>query len=127
LIERALHARRANSDLFLNGEYLPLEISGKHPERTIALTRNRASEWAIAVIPRCVASVNAPVIGTPAGNERRNFWQSTFLSLPNGAPELWTNLLAGKEASTVRTANGKISLGDIFAGFPVALLVPNRA
>jgi (1->4)-alpha-D-glucan 1-alpha-D-glucosylmutase len=126
LIERALQARRTNPDLFLNGDYLPLEISGKHTDRAIAFARKRDSSWAIAIIPRSVASRNAPVVGTLAGSERRNFWEDTFLSLPDAAPESWTNPFAGKEASTVRLRNRRFSLGDAFAGFPVALLVPTR-
>jgi maltooligosyltrehalose synthase len=94
--------------------------------RALALARKHHGAWAIAVVPRCVASLNAPVVGGLAGNERHNFWQDTFLSLPNGAPESWTNVFPGKELSAVRANDGHISLGDAFAGFPISLSVPTR-
>jgi (1->4)-alpha-D-glucan 1-alpha-D-glucosylmutase len=120
VLKCALNARTANPDLFLDGEYLPIEIRGQHKDRAIAFARKNGDEWAISVSPRCVASVQAPVIGA---DERREFWKQTHLILPKGAPVAWTNALAG-HAATMSSAAGRVSVGAAFEGFPLALLQP---
>ena len=120
VLKRALNARTANPDLFLEGEYFPLEIRGQHEDRVIAFARKSGNEWAISVSARCVASVQAPVIGA---DERREFWKQTELILPNGAPVTWANALAGHSAA-ISSAAGRLSVGAPFEGFPLALLQP---
>jgi (1->4)-alpha-D-glucan 1-alpha-D-glucosylmutase len=120
VLKRALNARTEKPDLFLDGEYLPVEIRGQHKDRVIAFARKNGNEWAISVSPRCVASVQAPVIGA---DERREFWKQTELILPNGAPVTWANALAGK-ATPISSATGRLSVGAAFEGFPLTLLQP---
>jgi (1->4)-alpha-D-glucan 1-alpha-D-glucosylmutase len=120
VLKRALNARTEKPDLFLDGEYLPVEIRGQHEDRVIAFARKNGNEWAISVSLRCVASVQAPVIGA---DERREFWKQTELILPNGAPVTWANALAGK-AAAISSATGGLSVGAAFGGFPLALLQP---
>jgi (1->4)-alpha-D-glucan 1-alpha-D-glucosylmutase len=120
VLKRALNARTEKPDLFLDGEYLPVEIRGQHKDRVIAFARKNGNEWAISVSPRCVASVRAPVIGA---DERREFWKQTELILPNGAPVTWANALAGK-AAAISSATGGLSVGAAFEGFSLALLQP---
>ena len=126
VIEHALHARQARSALLFDGEYLPLEISGERSDRAIAFARKHGCAWAIAVVPRCLASMNAPVAGTLTGNERRKFGQGTFQSLPDDAPQSWTNVFAGREVRAISARKSRISMGEAFAGFPMGALVPNR-
>jgi (1->4)-alpha-D-glucan 1-alpha-D-glucosylmutase len=120
VLARALAARREKPSLFSDGSYQSLESSGEHCERLIAFARNHGEDWAIAFTPRCVASVEAPVLG----NARREFWQDTTVTLPEGAPEKWVNLLAGRQTPAISTDNHRLSVGRAFEGFPVALLVP---
>jgi len=120
VLKRALNARTEKPDLFLDGEYLPVETRGQHKDRVIAFARKNGNEWAISVSSRCVASVQAPVIGAV---ERREFWKQTELVLPNGAPVTWANALAGK-AAAISSATGRLSVGAAFGGFPLALLQP---
>lgn len=116
----ALKARRENPQLFLDGDYSPLKVSGNHKHRAIAFARTSGNDWAIAVVARCLASSNAPVFGA----ERRGFWENTKLALPDHAPSEWANLLAGKDDPSISSTRGGLSLGDVFAGFPLALLLP---
>jgi (1->4)-alpha-D-glucan 1-alpha-D-glucosylmutase len=120
VLNRALNARKEGPDLFLDGEYLPIEVKGQHKDRVVAFARKNGNDWIVSVSVRCIASVQAPVIGF---EKRRDFWNQTELILPNGAPARWINTLAGSEAGMARAA-GRLNLGEAFESFPLALLRP---
>jgi (1->4)-alpha-D-glucan 1-alpha-D-glucosylmutase len=121
VLARSLRARRENPELFTDGDYRPLEVTGDNSSRVIAFARTHGDDCVAAVVPRCVASIEAPVVE----RERRKFWQNTFLVLPDHAPGQWHNALADRNSPAV-SGSGRVSLGDVFEGFPVALLVPDR-
>lgn len=123
VLSRALAARRENPALLLDGDYLPLETSGKHQERIVAFARRHADGDAIAVVPRCVACIQAPVIG----RERAGFWRDSALTLPGKSPEKWMNILAGTNSRTILAKRNRLSIGDVFGDFPIALLLPSGA
>ena len=120
VLGRALAARRENPGLFLDGSYQPLESSGEHNERVLAFARQHCDDWAIAVTPRCVAAIQAPVLGS----ERGKFWKDTTLTLPGEAPQKWVNVLAGKHSPPISGASRRLFLSDVFESFPVAFLLP---
>ena len=78
VLNRALNARKENPDLFLDGEYLPLEVQGQHKDRVVAFARKNGNDWLVSISVRCIASVQAPVIGP---EKRRDFWNQTELIL----------------------------------------------
>ena len=118
---QSLSARKNRPELFAKGRYLPLGASGPHADRIVAFAREYHQDWAIVVLPRCVTSVKAPILGPDA---RRDFWKDTVLLLPKGAPTGWSNVLAGKGAARIPRQVDGLSLGEIFQGFPAALLQP---
>jgi (1->4)-alpha-D-glucan 1-alpha-D-glucosylmutase len=122
VLERALNARRANPALFSDGSYEPLAAEGEHANRVVAFARVHAADWAISVFPRCLASVQAPVMRRDC---RQTFWQATELRLPGNAPKQWTNVLVGHAVpSFAITSRGTLQLADVFERFPLALLLP---
>jgi (1->4)-alpha-D-glucan 1-alpha-D-glucosylmutase len=118
LIASALAFRREHSDVFERGSFQELVAAGEHARRTLAFQRSSASGSIVVIVPRCVASVKAPL--DRAGRAR--FWANTTIEIPNGTPE-WKNVLA-PAASALRAESGRLSLGDVFEQFPVALLAP---
>jgi len=120
VLNRALGARNANPELFLDGEYLPIEIQGQHKGRVVAFARKIRNDWIISVSVRCVASVQAPITGAV---ERNEFWKRTELMLPKAAPKNWKNTLTGGAAAISSTAD-RLNVGAAFEGFPLALLSP---
>jgi len=120
VVREALSARRAHCDLFQNGDYRPLVVSGPHRTRVIAFARQSGDERLIVAIPRCLASLHAPVLD----DDRSRFWRDTELNLPDDSPSIWTNKLAGRDAPHIERMERRLSLGDVFQGFPVALLLP---
>jgi (1->4)-alpha-D-glucan 1-alpha-D-glucosylmutase len=124
VLARSLAARQENPSLFLEGDYRPLEISGAHSDRALAFARAHDDDWAIVIVPRCLASLGAPVL---EAGERRKFWGATSVQLPSAAPGRWYNLLAGRKSAAISATDGTLSLADAFGNFPLALLLPSTA
>ena len=118
LIQSALAFRRARAQLFENGTFDALTVAGEHAKRAFAFRRSTSEESVVVVIPRVVASLKAPL--DRAG--RSKFWRDTSIALPGDVPS-WVNVLA-PGAPAITAASGKVSLGDVFEKFPVALLTP---
>ena len=117
---RALNARRADADLFLSGDYLPLSASGLGAAHTIAFARRRGEAWALVAVPRFAARLAAE--GEPPVGEA--VWGESALALPDGAPTRWRNVFTGE--SLEATAAGRtttLPLRSAMAELPVCLLL----
>ena len=102
-IRESLRVRCRNPDCFgPEGRYVPIHAAGARPECLVAFHRG---ERVIVAAPRFPMRL------------RRNSWGDTHLGLPQGS---WNNVL-----SRVGNLSGEISASDLFATFPVALLVKN--
>ncbi|MGE5647452.1 MAG: malto-oligosyltrehalose synthase [Acidobacteriota bacterium] len=110
LTYKALNFRKAQTELFQNGEYIALEA-----EHACAFARRAGDAWAIAAAPRMVTCLSGPRKRLLAP---KVFGDATLV-LPAGAPAAWRNVLTGEE---VPAAAGALRLADLFANFPVALL-----
>ncbi len=106
LTHRALDVRRRLEGCFVGGRYEPLTAAGGRSAHTVAFVRSEpSSERAVAVIvPRLVMGL-------------RDGWGDTTVDLPPGR---WVDELGGSTAG-----GGRVSLGALLGGFPVALLVRN--
>ncbi len=124
LIHQALKVRKENIEVFQEGDYVPLEVYGKHKENIIAFARNRGERWAITVASRFVSSL----IGENEMSENKypldSVWEDTHIVLPKG--------LKGsdqlKDAITGNKVKGgeKLMVGDVLKYFPVALLLGEK-
>ena len=100
---QALHLRRRRPEAFgpgAGGEYVPLAATGEKAEHVVAFARGRS---VVAVAPRLVIGLGGQ-------------WGDTTVELPEAT---WRNVLTGDTAPLV---DGRVSLGDLLARFPVALL-----
>jgi len=116
LIRRLLDARNSMKELFTNGDYIPLETSGRHSYSVIAFMRRYGKETAIAVATRFLL----PVVREnemPAGE----LWQDTSVIVPEGFNSIMIDTVTGTEY----TVSGEIMLRDIFNHFPGAVLTGN--
>ncbi len=119
LTKEALHFRRSHRDLFLRGEYLPLESAGDHRESVCSFARHFEDEWAIAVVPRLVSKLGGE-IAFPLG---KSAWGASSLVLPGSSPANWINVFTGESllASSSRRKK-RLPLADIFSNLTFALL-----
>ncbi len=109
LTYRALNFRKAESELFQSGNYVPLEAP-----RTCSFARSSGGNWAVICAPRLVACLSEP--------RKRLLSPKVFgdasLALPPEAPDAWKNVLTGEQI----TGSRNIPLAELFSSFPLALL-----
>jgi (1->4)-alpha-D-glucan 1-alpha-D-glucosylmutase len=109
---RALRARRARPDLFVDGTYTPCEITGPGADALLAFERRRGHERAVAVVSRR-AGYGATTDGFPIGWA----WAGTEVAVDADGPPLRDALRPDAEAQTERRV--EVLLREL----PVALLV----
>ena len=135
ITRRTLLARRRATALFAQGDYLPLEVSGRHAHRVFAFARRRGSRWAVAVVPRLpvgLAPQGVPPLGCAV-------WADTRVLLPPDAPREWTEVCSGSAVTTAgllearetavpveaggqRAPDAVLNVADVLRHLPVALL-----
>ncbi|MBC7326361.1 MAG: malto-oligosyltrehalose synthase, partial [Moorella sp. (in: Bacteria)] len=145
LTYRALNLRRGCQELFASGEYIPLHASGGLNSHVCAFARRLEKAWAVAAVPRLLARLLGEVQRKPAEESShwpfpdgllpgRQIWGKSEIILPAGAPGEWSNVFTGEALlacahsglNTTGAASPRekaLPLADLFANFPVALLV----
>jgi (1->4)-alpha-D-glucan 1-alpha-D-glucosylmutase len=111
-----LQARKTHRELFQQGDYLPLEVTGELKEHVIAFGRQFEGKVAIAIAPRFFVGL-VPLGELPLG---RDIWQDTTIRLPPSAPTNWTNIIT---AQPLKHSASMLSVGEALAHFPVALAI----
>ncbi|MHB8987005.1 MAG: malto-oligosyltrehalose synthase, partial [Eubacteriales bacterium] len=150
LTYRALRLRRDHRDLFAEGEYIPLDVSGPARKHTCAFARRLENKWALAAAPRLLASLQANrmraagavslsglVPGETGGENpshkllpEEDVWAGSSLVLPEGAPGFWHNIFTGEETPVSTAASAgqdaikgmSLPLAGVFRNFPVSLM-----
>jgi (1->4)-alpha-D-glucan 1-alpha-D-glucosylmutase len=116
--------RRAFPELMIDGDYLPLEVSGELGDRLCAFARRSGAAWAVAVAPRLIGA--AVFRGATPLDEA--FWRSTVVHLPPEAPECWTNIVTGAHTEALDLGEKKVlPVKSVIKDFPVALWVDTGA
>ncbi len=116
LIYRTLEFRKKNSDLFGQGNYLPLETGGLRQDNLFAFSRELEDTRIIMTVPLFLCEmVDGEKEDLPLGE---SLWEDTFIIVPESR-NLWRNVLTGETIE----ATGKIRAADAFRQFPVGLLV----
>jgi (1->4)-alpha-D-glucan 1-alpha-D-glucosylmutase len=116
---RALSFRREYAELFKRGHYVPIQATGAKQEHicTFARVRPRPDEMAVIAVPRLSYTLMRGETRPPLGP----VWEDTALELPRESAGHFLNVLTGKVITA--SAAHMLSCEQIFADFPVALLV----
>lgn len=109
LVTRLLHLRRAFPALFQSRSYEPLQASGVHANHVFAFARESGGAAIVTVVPLSLARL----LGATGGSSSK-LWADTTLQLPPGD---WRDFLSG------RTFQESVSVSNLLAEFPVAVLV----
>jgi (1->4)-alpha-D-glucan 1-alpha-D-glucosylmutase len=116
LLHEALRLRRAHPELLHEGEYVPLAVEGEHAAHAVALARVRGDERLVCVVPRLVLQLfDRAARGAASGIA----WRGR-VPLPSSLRGPLRNVVTGQR---VTPREGGITLGELFADFPVALLL----
>jgi (1->4)-alpha-D-glucan 1-alpha-D-glucosylmutase len=116
-----LRFRRAARDLFLAGEYLPLDAELDVAAGILAFARRASDRVAIVIAPRLVAGLVRSE-GLPVGP---NVWRTSRVRVPQGlAAARYRNVVTGETTRLVHSRGESwILLGEVLATAPVAMLV----
>jgi (1->4)-alpha-D-glucan 1-alpha-D-glucosylmutase len=116
---KALNFRRANLNLFLHGDYLPLTAQGEREQHLVAFARRHESLWALAVAGRFFSKLSPPG-QFPVG---AGVWGETSLPLPPEAPSAWRNIFTDETVTSFPASKSKaLPLKQVFRDLPIALL-----
>jgi (1->4)-alpha-D-glucan 1-alpha-D-glucosylmutase len=111
LTQRLLRFRREHPDLFRQGNYLPLTVTGPFAESCVAFARVHENEWIVVLVPRLSARVGFPPIGDK--------WKETAVDLPESLPrEGARELFTGRD---LRTDGAGIQISEAMAKLPFAV------
>jgi (1->4)-alpha-D-glucan 1-alpha-D-glucosylmutase len=122
LIWKTLCLRKERSELFQQGEYLPLPVQGAQSDHVVAFARKLENTNLLVIVPRLVASLLNEREIPPIG---RDIWGETQLVLPVcPASASYRNIFTGEVLTVARIGeSGTIGIAEILAKFPVAVLV----
>ncbi len=117
--------RKAQSGLFLYGDYLPLEITGEKERHAAAFLRQREDKIALTVCGRFFSGLFSEPAHFSAGGR---IWGNTAAILPpqwTGKEKFFLNIFTGKRIQ-VRNGNGRLQLplAEVFGPLSTALLEP---
>jgi len=125
LMACGLHARRENPALFLDGDYLPLEMKGARARHAVSWARRDKENALFVVAPRFVA-------GLCQGNSElpllEKTWQDTALVLPaDMGAQQYRNVFTGQILDMKKTTQNKVRLADLFTVCPVGLWIAEKS
>ncbi|MES2389800.1 MAG: malto-oligosyltrehalose synthase [Bacteroidota bacterium] len=110
-----MNLRSKHEKLFSEGEYLPLEVSGRYSENILAFARRYKGKYLVAAVP-----LHLPAIcKTESLPESFDFWSDTKVILPAQNSGYWKNLLDGSELKN----DSGIPANILFKKLPLGLLL----
>jgi len=105
---------------FLQGDYLPLRVTGCRREYVCSFARHLEDLWTITAVPRLVTKLAEPG-PFPLGE---GVWGRAMIVLPPEAPGDWVDLFSGQRLVVERSA---VPVGAVFSRLPFALLAHEPA
>jgi (1->4)-alpha-D-glucan 1-alpha-D-glucosylmutase len=122
LLLQGLRCRRAQPELFTAGDYLPAHGGGERETHVCGFARRRNGLTAVAAVPRLLTKVIGPE-QVPLGREA---WGDTVLHVSGGVEvgqRLRDVFTGAVRTVTERDGQPSLPLAELFADFPVALLL----
>ena len=114
---QALRLRRDRRDLFHPGQYRPLQPDGAKKQHLVAFAREHNNQVAIVAVPRLSYTLTNGAIRAPLAG----LWENTEIPVPPRCAEFLENVFTGEKIKV--TAHRTLLCSEVFAHFPVALLV----
>ena len=112
VMQRLLHLRREQAELFREGEYEPLNFTGAFADCAIGFARQRKDAAVLVIVPRLSSRVGFPPVGEK--------WQDTTATLPESVGRKgFRDVFCTGE---LRIENGQIRLSAAMSQFPFAVL-----
>ncbi|MDB5249510.1 MAG: malto-oligosyltrehalose synthase [Segetibacter sp.] len=114
LVHRLMNERKENTELFTQGEYIPLSIEGKYKDNVLAFARVLADTWYVIAVPLHIATLSK--------QQRKEIlagdWEDTKILLPAEAPASFDHILSKEKGNH----KNEITVKEIFKSLPLAVL-----
>ncbi len=111
-----LNLRKKNHELFLQGNYIPLNTEGELKNNLMAYARIFKEKGLLVVVPLVTADLSYK----PYGEYLKDLdWESTRIILPENAKGDCNNILTGEKHIT----NGSLKASEVFRDISVGLMV----
>jgi (1->4)-alpha-D-glucan 1-alpha-D-glucosylmutase len=120
VIRQALMLRQENPDLFIKGEYIPLQVTGAKAAHLIAFMRVFGDSAALSVTTRLPYLLNKNVTSVNSLAIPEEAWADTRIILPQTVTSRFMNVLTG-EMNVAE--NGSMFVGQVLKKLPQALLI----
>jgi maltooligosyltrehalose synthase len=104
LLQRLNIIRNRYNDVLSDGDYLPVQLEGKHAQHAIAFIRRNKSTSLLVAVPLHLGRVTQ--------------WEDTALLMPEMSASRWEDLINGGEVM----CQNKLSLNDAFQKFPALII-----
>jgi (1->4)-alpha-D-glucan 1-alpha-D-glucosylmutase len=112
---RALGLRQRQPNLFQEGQYLPLAVTGAKADHAVAYARRLGATTLLVIAPRLVAGLLKDSDLSPIGSQ---IWEDTHVVLPTSdGRKMYQNVLTGE----LLDAGAEIFVSEVLAKFPLAL------
>ena len=121
VVQATLQFRRQHDQLFTEGEYLPLRVTGERALHVCAFARVRERQFAVSIFPRLLTKLLRHGAPSPIGEA---IWGDTKIELPkNFAGDRLTDAFAGGVVESHRTAGkSHVLVANVLRKLPVGLL-----
>ena len=114
VLRTILRYRQEHAELFGQGNYRPLKVSGPHADSVVAFAREHENQAVAVIVPRVTSRLGD---GFPVGAA----WENTAVALADDQPAPWRELFTGR--AVVPDERGVVPLAEALATFPLAVLV----
>lgn len=121
---QALRLRKQHPDLFLRGDYIPLESKGTNRKHVVAFARKCGESQVVIIVPRLCARLLRGKLHLPLGE---SVWRDTKVELPTAAGMALRNVFTGERISTGAGERSELDLSSALANFPMAVLEAQAA
>jgi (1->4)-alpha-D-glucan 1-alpha-D-glucosylmutase len=126
IIWRLLRLRRERQEMFMLGNYLPLEVRGTLSAHVIAFARAHADDAVITIVPRLTKSLlKKRAAMEPEDLAFQIDWQDTAVVLPVEYANRLANAFTNQQLTTDMNRDGEITLlplQTVMQQLPVAVL-----
>ena len=125
LTAAGLRLRASMSDVFMEGDYVPLEVESPLEGRAAAFMRTAGGRTVLAVAPHLIADLVSEERPLPLGDA----WRTTRVMLPGELGTVtWTDAITGAVVKPITTASGSwLFVGQCLETLPFALLIADSS
>ncbi|MCB9799470.1 MAG: malto-oligosyltrehalose synthase [Candidatus Omnitrophica bacterium] len=122
LLWRALHFRKLYHKLFVNGDYIPLEVRGERAHSIVAFLRKKAGKYMLTASVRFIYSLAGDVHSWPPPAGR---WKDTRIRLPKDLSGTVLKNIFTEEKIRIYSRDKQPCLyaGDLFKHLNTAILL----